>query len=157
MSDHCVMKTVSGSRAIAAPAERVFELVTDLPRMGEWSPENTGGEWAKGATGPAPGARFIGRNSNGKKSWTTTCRVTELDSPTRFAFDVTAGPVRISRWEYRIEPTASGCTITETWTDRRNPVMAKLGGVFSGVADRATFNRSSIESTLERLAAAATE
>ena len=46
------------SRQIAAPAEKVWALVSDLPRMGEWSPENEGGAWADGATGPAMGATF---------------------------------------------------------------------------------------------------
>lgn len=55
-----------------------------------------------------------------------------------------------------IAASASGCTVTETWTDRRNLLIAKLGGVFSGVADRPTFNRTSIEFTLERLDATAT-
>ena len=31
---------VSVSREIAAPVDTVWVLVTDLPRMGEWSPEN---------------------------------------------------------------------------------------------------------------------
>jgi len=43
------ISTVSVSRSIAAPPERLFALVTDLARMGESSPENTGGRWAKGA------------------------------------------------------------------------------------------------------------
>jgi len=30
------------TRDIAAPSEKVWALVTDLPRMGEWSPENAG-------------------------------------------------------------------------------------------------------------------
>ena len=145
------MASVSASLEMAAPAERVFALVTELSRMGEWSPENVGGQWVQGATGPARGARFSGHNRNGKRSWTTTCHVVEFEAPARFAFHVTAGPFRISRWEYRIEPTEAGCRVTETWTDRRNPLMAKLGGVFSGVTDRATFNRTSIESTLLRL------
>ena len=150
------MTSVSASRAITAPAERVFALVTDLSRMGEWSPENVGGQWAKGSTAAACGARFTGQNRNDKRSWRTTCHVVAFDPPTRFAFDVTAGPFKISRWEYRIEATASGCTVTETWTDRRNPLMVKLGGVFTGVADRPAFTRTSIDSTLERLDATAT-
>ncbi|MEY3619020.1 MAG: hypothetical protein RL726_1718, partial [Actinomycetota bacterium] len=60
------------SKEIAASPEVVWEMVSDLTRMGEWSPENKGGEWIKGATGPAVGASFKGRNSNGKKSWSTT-------------------------------------------------------------------------------------
>ena len=40
------------SRDIDAPAHDVFALVSDLTRMGEWSPENSGGTWIKGSTGP---------------------------------------------------------------------------------------------------------
>ena len=148
--------SVSASRSIDAPAERVFALVTDLPRMGDWSPENVGGEWAGGATGATVGARFNGRNRNGSKSWSTTCRVVEYEAPSRFVFEVTAGPFKVARWEYRIDPRAGGCTVTETWTDRRNGVISRLGGVFSGVSDRADFNRTSIETTLAALDATAT-
>jgi uncharacterized protein YndB with AHSA1/START domain len=156
MTHHVAMTSVSASRAIAAPAEGVFALVADLSRMGEWSPENLGGRWIKGATGPARGARFRGHNRNGRRSWTTTSHVVEFEPPTRFAFNVTAGPAKISRWEYRIEPTSSGCTVTETWTDQRNLLIAKLAGVVTGVANRPTFTRTSIETTLERLDKTAT-
>ena len=64
--------TVSISREIAAPVEKVWSMVTDLPRMGEWSPENQGGDWVKGATGPAVDASFKGRNKNGKRAWSTS-------------------------------------------------------------------------------------
>ncbi|MFM8383175.1 MAG: SRPBCC family protein, partial [Actinomycetota bacterium] len=57
------------TREVAAPPERIWAMVSDLPRMGEWSPENQGGEWLNGATGPAVGVRFKGQNKNGKKSW----------------------------------------------------------------------------------------
>ena len=58
------------TRDIAAPSEKVWALVTDLPRMGEWSPENAGGEWVQGATGPALGSVFQGKNKNGIRRWT---------------------------------------------------------------------------------------
>jgi hypothetical protein len=54
--------------------------------MGEWSPENQGGKWAKGATGPAVGAIFKGRNKNGKKSWGTNVKVNACDAPKKFSF-----------------------------------------------------------------------
>ncbi|MFY8159652.1 MAG: SRPBCC family protein, partial [Ilumatobacteraceae bacterium] len=47
---------VSVSVEIKAPVEKVWAMITDLPRMGEWSPENKGGEWMKGATTAAVGA-----------------------------------------------------------------------------------------------------
>lgn len=60
---------VSGSVEIEADPAAVFAMVTDLPRMGEWSPENQGGAWQGGATGAAIGARFLGNNVNGTKKW----------------------------------------------------------------------------------------
>lgn len=146
---------VSVTRHIAAAPEAVWALVTDLPRMGEWSPENDGGSWAGGATGPAVGARFKGRNSNGSKRWTTMCRVVELDAPRRFAFDVAVGALKIARWSYAIEPDGDGCSVTETWTDRRGRIATAFGGPASGVKDRAAHNRDGMERTLDALAAAA--
>ena len=43
-------------RTVQAPPERVWELVSDITRAGEWSPEATGGRWRGDATGPAVGA-----------------------------------------------------------------------------------------------------
>jgi hypothetical protein len=45
----------------AKPAE-LYDLVTDVTRMGEWSPECVRCVWLDGATGPAVGARFRGSN-----------------------------------------------------------------------------------------------
>ena len=55
------------SRVIAASAAEWYDMVSDLRRMGEWSPENRGGAWIKGARGPAVGARFKGSNFKSPK------------------------------------------------------------------------------------------
>ena len=47
---------------INADPERLYQMVADLCRMGEWSPECQAVEWEDGATGPAEGARFVGHN-----------------------------------------------------------------------------------------------
>lgn len=146
---------VSVSRTMDVPAERVWDLVTDLARMGEWSPENTGGQWVGGATGPAPGAVFRGSNRSGFRRWSTLATVVTWEPPRHFAFDVSALGMKVSRWEYVVEPAGTGCRVTETWTDRRGRLLHALGRPVSGVADRAAHNRAGMETTLERLAAAA--
>lgn len=55
---------VSVVREVSASPEKVWALITDLPRMGEWSPKNTGGEWIEGASKAAVGAQFKGTNKS---------------------------------------------------------------------------------------------
>lgn len=146
---------LSVSRQINAPAERVWALVTDLERMGEWSPENTGGAWVRGSNGPGPGSRFKGTNRNGKKRWSTEVRVVTFEAPRSFEFDVSALGLAVARWGYDIEPVGDRCRVTETWADRRGWLVRTLGGPVSGVAERAEHNREGMERTLAALAASA--
>jgi uncharacterized protein YndB with AHSA1/START domain len=142
-------------REIAAPADQVWAMVADVTRMHEWSPENESAVWLQGATGPAPGARFRGVNRNGRKKWNTVSTVVEAVPGQRFSFRVTAKGFRVSEWSYEFEPTPVGCRVTERWTDERGALVTTAGRVASGVADRATHNRAGMESTLDRLKAAA--
>jgi uncharacterized protein YndB with AHSA1/START domain len=146
---------VSVSREIAAPAAQVWGLLSDLPRMGEWSPENTGGRWIRGATGPEVGARFHGWNANGWRRWRTDAVVTRCEAGACFEFDVSVFRLPIARWTYDIEALGSGCRVTETFTDTRGRLARSLGGPVSGVTDRPNHNRDGMERTLANLAAAA--
>ena len=103
---------------INAPAEKVWALVSDLPRMGEWSPENAGGKWVKGATGPALGAVFKGTNKNGIRRWSTTVTVIACEPSKVFEFAVTSGPLEVANWRYEFEETEAGCRVTESWSDQ---------------------------------------
>ena len=147
--------TVSVSRVIRAPADELWALVSDVTRMGEWSPETTAGRWVKGATGPAVGARFSGDNQHGAKSWSSMCEITACEPGRVFEFDAMAGPIRYSRWRYEFESADGATTVTESTEDRRNRLMKWAGRHISGVEDRAPHNRTNMEITLERLAAAA--
>ena len=149
------MSDIQVSRVITASADELYDMVSDLRRMGEWSPESTGGEWIKGATGAAVGARFKGANANGSKRWTTTAIVEQADRGKAFVFRVTVGPIKVARWSYRFSPGETGTTVTETWADQRGWLTKRAGGSASGVADRAAHNRSGMETTLAKLAAAA--
>ena len=57
-----VMVEGSASMVINRPVSEVFDAVADITRMGEWSPECTGGRWVAPATGPSVGAKFEGDN-----------------------------------------------------------------------------------------------
>ena len=146
---------VSVSRDVAASADAVWELVSDLPRMGEWSPENEGGAWIKGATGPAPGAAFRGSNRHGGKSWKTIAKVVHAEPGHRFSFRVTAMGLPVALWAFDITPTDGGCTVTESWTDLRPGFFKPIAAKATGVSDRTAHNSSTMEQTLANLAAAA--
>ena len=146
---------VSVTREIGAPAELVWAMVSDVTRMGEWSPENEGCTLLGGVTAAQPGARFRGVNRNGKKKWTTMGTVVDAEPGRRFSFRVTAGGLKVSEWSYTFEPTPDGCLVTETWVEQRGRLAKALGKPVSGVADRAAHNRAGMEQTLERLAAVA--
>lgn len=145
---------VTATNDIAASPSEVWALVTDLPRMGEWSPEATGGVWGKGATTPSLGATFKGTNARGGRSWSTTATVTTFDVDRTFAFDVKGGGMKVARWSYMLEPNETGTRVTERWDDTRKPLMKLIGKVVSGVGDRASYNLESMKTTLDNLARA---
>jgi hypothetical protein len=147
---------VEVSERIGAPAARLYELVSDLPRMGEWSPENTGGTWARGTQGPVVGARFRGTNRAGWRLWATNVTVAAAEPGRRFAFDVDAFGIPVARWEYTFEDTGDGgCVVTERWTERRPGWMQTVSKPLMGVSDRAGHNRTNMQTTLRNLKAAA--
>lgn len=148
------MNEVEFSRTVVASPERLYALISDLPRMGEWSPENDGGKWLKGATGPAVGAKFKGKNHHGWRRWSTIATVVTADPGREFAFDVKAAGLKVARWGYRLTAVEGGTEVTEYWTDHRSPLIAKITGVAVGARDRQAHNRSGMEVTLDRLAAA---
>ncbi len=145
---------VSVTQDISASRDAVYDLISDLPRMAEWSPESTGGRWL-GGDGPGVGARFLGRNRSARRRWSTLVTVMAADPGRRFGFRVTAPLVPIADWEYTIEETKTGCRVRETWVDLRLAPVRLASTVRTGIADRADFNRQSMQETLEALKEAA--
>lgn len=81
---------------IDAEPQAVWEIVSDVTRIGELSPETFEAMWTHGATGPAVGARFKGhvkRNGVGPTYW-TTCTVTTCVAGEDFGFGVYAGTTK---------------------------------------------------------------
>jgi hypothetical protein len=151
------MSDVSVRVEIAAPAEAIYDLVADMPRMGEWSPECERVEWRGGATGPAVGVGFAGHNRIGWHRWSTHGRITTAQRGSVFAFEVRSlFNLPVSLWSYRFEATPSGtCLVTESTTDRRGALIRTAGRLATGVSDRAQRNRETMATTLDRLRTAA--
>jgi hypothetical protein len=102
----------------AAPAT-VWALVSDIERMGEWSPETYRTEWLDGASEPAVGARFRGYNRRSAlERWSTTptIRVCEPERELAFALGIKTRDFVV--WRYRLEPTNGGTLLTESVTVR---------------------------------------
>ena len=141
------------SLRIAAPPERVYEIVTDIAGMGRLSPECTGGRWLDGASGPAVGARFKGTNKRGFARWSTTNEVVEAEPGRAFSFKTLQSGYQ---WTYRMEPDGDGTLVTERRDPfRKRPTVAKLfTQVLLGGEDSHTDElRAGMQATLERVRA----
>jgi uncharacterized protein YndB with AHSA1/START domain len=146
---------VSVELRIAASPTRLYDLVSDVTRMGEWSPENTGGRWLRGAAGASVGARFRGSNRNRGRRWSTTCTVVTAAPGREFAFEVDFVKVPISRWSYEFVEDGDGTVVTERWHDRRPRWMERVSKPVMGVKSRADHNRDGMRATLAALQSAA--
>jgi uncharacterized protein YndB with AHSA1/START domain len=97
----------------AAPAD-VYRLVSDVERIGEWSPECRSAIWRDDQRGA--GARFRGRNRSGANRWSRICEVL-LDEPDReFSWrTIPGGPTTddSTRWSFVLEPSAAGTLLTQ--------------------------------------------
>ncbi|MEJ1110703.1 MULTISPECIES: SRPBCC family protein [unclassified Kribbella] len=143
------MPDLSESITVSAPALSVYNLVSDLPRMGEWSPECTRVTWSSRTPGPAVGARFVGHNRVGAIRWFTQGRVVDAVPGERFSFQIHFGPIPISLWTYDFKPSGLTCEITESWTDHRPTPFRLLFRPFFG--NRTPRNAHGIHTTLQRL------
>ena len=142
------------TRDIAATPEEVYAAISDVTRMGEWSEECWSCEWHEDSDGPVVGATFDGHNRNGTHEWTTQATVIEAEPGRAFAFEVSMMDFHFSTWGYRIEPTATGCRVTEWSEDLRPESVYEFSREMSGIDDRTERNRQTMSGTLERLAAA---
>jgi hypothetical protein len=144
---------------MAASADRVWDLVSDVTRIGEFSPETFEAQWLDGATGPRAGARFRGhvrRNGRGPVYW-TTCTVTAADPGREFGFSVAGlGGSTANTWRYQLEPAADGTgelgtDVTESFAMPAtlvNRIYWTLGG-----PARLRTNLDGMRATLERIKA----
>ncbi len=141
---------------VDAPPEKVWALVSDITKMGEYSPEVVEAEWLGGATGPAVGARYRGhvrRNENWPVLYWTTCEVTECTPGEVFEFAVVMGGRHVNTWRYEFRPAEGGTDVTESF-DLGDNLFTKIWHPLGGFL-RERRNRRDMLSTLERVKAVA--
>lgn len=146
----------STSTVVQAPAEIVWNLVSDVTRIGEWSPETEAAEWVSGAPGEV-GARFRGRNRRGRSAWSTTCEVVESVPGRTFAFAVGKLARPSARWRYELEEVGGTTRVTESFVlPKPLGLLSRLTTrMFLGVRDREADLLEGMQQTLQRLKAAA--
>jgi hypothetical protein len=143
------------SLVIAAPAGEVYDMVAELTRMGEWSPECAAVEWADGATGPVVGARFVGHNQSGPfglMRWSRSGTVLAAERGREFAFATEEGGREGTVWRYRFEPVDGGTRVTEAYEVDSIPLWARIVDV---PTNRAKAIRKGMRHTLGQLKTAA--
>jgi hypothetical protein len=102
---------LSESIHVAVPPEALYDMVSDVTRMGEWSPICKACWWDEG-DGPRVGAWFTGRNQTAERTWETRSQIVAADPGRRFAWEVNDGWVY---WGYTFEPDGDGTRLTESW------------------------------------------
>jgi hypothetical protein len=133
----------------AGPGD-LYDLISDVSRIGDWSPNADAVHYDQDA-GPWVGAWFSGRNRKGGKEWTTRSQIVAAEPGRRFAFTVGGAQDGIIQWEWLFTAQGTGTTVQQSWRVLRyDPV---LGDTRSDVEALRDFMADSAESTLINLAA----
>lgn len=142
------------SLRINAAPEVLYDLVADVTRTPELSPEVVACTWLDGATHAQVGARFEAVNKAGRgPAWKNRPVVVAADRGREFAFARTEKFAGTVVWRYRFTPDGAGTLVTESY-DVTVPVSA-LGwfiiGTLYGHRDRRAGLHAGMRQTLERL------
>lgn len=109
----------SGQVDVDVPAtpEQVWAVLTDVTRIGEWSHECHTAQWLGGAEAAAIGAQFLGHNEFRTNKWSKTCTITDVQPVRRFVYETSSSfkDPGATRWTFTLEPTASGCHLTQSF------------------------------------------
>ncbi len=145
----------SDSIVVACSPEDLYDMVSDITRMGTWSPVCTACWWDDGVSLQI-GAHFTGRNELPGRTWETHCEVVAADRGREFAFVVGDG---WTRWGYTFEPVDGGTKIVESWEFLPAGVAmfdARFGSdAPAQIANRAELARTGIPATLAAIKRAA--
>lgn len=130
-----------------AVAHDIWGALTDVTRMGEWSPECTGCTWI--TDGPVGvGAQFRGFNRWGPLRWSTTCTIDVFDVDRCFAYFARHSSGATTRWTYDLRSRDTGTTVTESFASVDSPTAVLVA---DRLARRPGRLRRNMTTTLARL------
>jgi len=141
---------------VAAPPAVLYDLLADITRMPDWSPEVTSCAWLGDATHAEPGARFRGWSRKGWRRWSTLSTISQADRPDRFEWHVRFAGLPVATWRYRFtSDDGHGTRIIETVIDQRGRLLRQVSPFITGSRNRQARNDETMHVTLERLKDAA--
>lgn len=150
---------ISASVELAAPPETVWELVSDVSRMSDWSPECRK-IVVLGSPKQGLGTTLLGLNRRGWAMWPTTSKVVRFEPGKAVAWKTRESG---ATWTYELQPEDGGTRLTgrrdlpdfTLGTKLMAPVIGGAEGHDQELADgiRATLER--IKATVEATAPAA--
>ena len=149
------LTTDSVSRYIEASPGDLYDIVSDVTRTPEMSPEIVACTWIKGDTGPRVGARFKAINHAGRgPDWPNKPVVVAVDPGREFAFARTEAFAGTVEWRYRFEPEGTGTRVTESYAVTKELTIIGwfIIGTLYGCKDRRSDLRAGMVRTLDRLA-----
>jgi hypothetical protein len=106
---------------VARPPAVLYDMISDVTRVGEWSPVCRACEW-EDRSGPSVGAVFVGHNVTPEGSWDMRCKVFVADRGREFAFATIGTPGGddthedgMTRWGYTFTVVEGGTDVEESW------------------------------------------
>jgi Polyketide cyclase / dehydrase and lipid transport len=123
---------IEESVEVAADLARVWSLVSDLPRLAEWSPQ-VARSFVRGGRPVRLGTRLVNVNRRGPLVWPTRSKVVRFEPHREIAFRVKDN---FTVWSFTLEPTATGTRLVQRREapDGISSISARLTrGVLGGV------------------------
>ena len=122
---------------IAAPAAVVWALVCDIQLPARFSSEFNGGEWLDGASSPAPGAQFTGRNHHPAiGNWETTSTICEFQPEQVLGWAVGDPDQPSALWRFTLVADADGTGTRLTQWMQIGPGPSGISAAIEAMPDK---------------------
>jgi hypothetical protein len=112
---------------VSTDIHEVWEVVSDVTRVGEWSHECLNAQWLGSSTSAVPGARFRGRNRAGMFRWGRVCEIVSAEPYELVWFTVpTVLFPDSSEWRITLDRVVGGTRIAQQFHVLRAPKVLSV-------------------------------